>query len=107
MKEYILKYFVREYIRWEYNELSLFVKLHSADIGQYIDITEAYFNSNSQRIQGMQDVGMKVLRVWLDGQSTATTKGTTITEYPSLEPNQIGVFNDKTLVVVSACSNID
>ncbi|EJD03939.1 beta-1,3-mannanase [Fomitiporia mediterranea MF3/22] len=48
-------------------------------------------------LQGMQDAGMKVLRVWLDGQSTATTKGTTITAYPSLEPNQIGVFNDKVL----------
>lgn len=62
----------------------------------------------------MEDAGMKVLRVWLDGQSTATTKactpigggvysqtlmsqGTTITAYPDLEPNEIGVFDDTVL----------
>ncbi|KAL5495243.1 hypothetical protein ACEPAI_706 [Sanghuangporus weigelae] len=45
----------------------------------------------------MQGWIMEVLRVWLDGQSTATTKGTTITAYPDLEPNEIGVFDDTVL----------
>jgi len=40
---------------------------------------------------------MKVLRVWLDGQSTASTKGTQITSFPDLEPNSIGTFDDTVL----------
>jgi len=48
-------------------------------------------------LSGMKDAGMKVLRVWLDGQSTGSTKGTTITSYPSLEPDQIGTYDDTVL----------
>lgn len=36
---------------------------------------------------------MKVLRVWLDGQSS-TQKGTPIQAFPSLEPNVIGTYDD-------------
>ncbi|KAH8118747.1 beta-1,3-mannanase [Phellopilus nigrolimitatus] len=54
-------------------------------------------SDRSTLLQGMQDAGMKVLRVWLDGQSTASTKGTTITTYPSLEPNEIGTYDDTVL----------
>ncbi|KAI0358966.1 glycoside hydrolase [Trametes cingulata] len=39
-------------------------------------------------LDGLQSAGMKVLRVWLDGQST-TQKGTDIDPFPDLEPNQI------------------
>ncbi|KAI5124677.1 hypothetical protein M0805_004285 [Coniferiporia weirii] len=56
--------------------------------------------SSSERqtlLQGMEDAGMKVLRVWLDGESTSTTKGTTITSYNSLEPNVIGTYDDTVL----------
>ncbi|KAL5534217.1 hypothetical protein ACEPAG_679 [Sanghuangporus baumii] len=53
----------------------------------------------------MEDAGMKVLRVWLNGRSTATTnqtalilpQTTSITTYPGLEPNEIDVFNDTVL----------
>jgi aryl-phospho-beta-D-glucosidase BglC (GH1 family) len=45
----------------------------------------------------MQSAGMKVLRVWLDGQSTSTTKGTTITSYPSLETSAVGTYDDTVL----------
>jgi len=48
----------------------------------------------------LQNAGFKVLRVWLDGQSTASTKGTTIQAYPDLEPYQVGVFNDTVLNLV-------
>ncbi|KAH8115463.1 beta-1,3-mannanase [Phellopilus nigrolimitatus] len=48
-------------------------------------------------LQGLQDAGMKVLRVWLDGQSTGSTKGTKITSYPSLEPKEIGTYDDTVL----------
>ncbi|KAG9120029.1 hypothetical protein FRC07_004649, partial [Ceratobasidium sp. 392] len=58
--------------------------------------------SASQRatlLSGMQSAGMKVLRVWLDGQSTASTKasGTTITSYPSLETSAVGTYDDTVL----------
>ena len=45
---------------------------------------------------------MKVLRVWLDGQSTATTKNTPITSYNDLEPNTIGTFDDTVLKLLDA-----
>jgi len=44
----------------------------------------------------LQSVGVKVLRVWLDGQGSPT-KGTYITPFPSLEPNQVGVYDDTVL----------
>ncbi|KDQ61350.1 glycoside hydrolase family 5 protein [Jaapia argillacea MUCL 33604] len=56
--------------------------------------------SGSERatlLSGMQSAGMKVLRVWLDGESTATTKATTITTYPDLEPVTVGTYNDTVL----------
>lgn len=37
------------------------------------------------------------LGVWLDGQSTAGTKGTTIDAYPGLEPDNIGTYDDTVL----------
>jgi mannan endo-1,4-beta-mannosidase len=45
---------------------------------------------------------MKVLRVWLDGESTASTKNTPITTYPDLEPNSIGSFDDTVLNLIDA-----
>ncbi|KAH8120346.1 beta-1,3-mannanase [Phellopilus nigrolimitatus] len=48
-------------------------------------------------LQGLQDAGMKVLRVWLDGQSSKTTKGTQIASFPSLEPDEIGTYDDTVL----------
>lgn len=45
---------------------------------------------------GLQSAGMKVLRVWLDGQSSAQ-KGTDIDAYPDLEPSEIGTYNDTVL----------
>ncbi|EGN98370.1 glycoside hydrolase family 5 protein [Serpula lacrymans var. lacrymans S7.3] len=47
-------------------------------------------------LDGLQSAGMKVLRVWLDGQST-TQKGTNIDPFPDLEPNVIGTYNDTVL----------
>ncbi|GJE98214.1 glycoside hydrolase family 5 protein [Phanerochaete sordida] len=52
-------------------------------------------------LSGLQSAGMKVLRVWLDGQSE-TQKGTNIRPFPSLEPTQVcnGVascYNDTVL----------
>ncbi|KZV88563.1 glycoside hydrolase [Exidia glandulosa HHB12029] len=46
---------------------------------------------------GLQKAGMKVLRVWLDGQSSAGTKGTNIDAYPGLEPDNVGTFDDTVL----------
>ncbi|PCH43597.1 glycoside hydrolase family 5 protein [Wolfiporia cocos MD-104 SS10] len=51
--------------------------------------------------RGLQSAGMKVLRVWLDGQSESQ-KGTNINPFPDLEPTQIcnGVascYNDTVL----------
>ncbi|KAF2138607.1 glycoside hydrolase family 5 protein [Aplosporella prunicola CBS 121167] len=56
----------------------------------------------------LQSAGIKVLRVWLDGQ-TETQKGTNIVPFPSLEPNAIGTYNDTVLerlddVMVKAAS---
>ncbi|KAI5115894.1 hypothetical protein M0805_002469 [Coniferiporia weirii] len=56
--------------------------------------------SSDQRktyLSALTDANMKVLRVWLDGQSTGSTEGTTITTYPSLEPNAIGQYDDTVL----------
>jgi mannan endo-1,4-beta-mannosidase len=49
----------------------------------------------------LQKAGVKVLRVWLDGQGSPT-KGTTITPFPSLEPNTVGVYNDTVLELLDA-----
>ncbi|KAG8996058.1 hypothetical protein FRB94_008579 [Tulasnella sp. JGI-2019a] len=60
--------------------------------------------SASQRatyFAGLQSADMKVLRVWLDGQSTATTKNTPITSYPDLETT-VGVYNDTVLDLLDA-----
>jgi hypothetical protein len=45
---------------------------------------------------GLQAANIKVLRVWLDGQSSPA-KGTSITSFPSLEPNAIGQYDDTVL----------
>ncbi|VDB83765.1 unnamed protein product [Peniophora sp. CBMAI 1063] len=61
--------------------------------------------SASQRatyLDALQGAGMKVLRVWLDGQSTASTKNTPITSYNDLEPNSIGTFDDTVLNLLDA-----
>ncbi|KKY26459.1 putative beta-mannanase [Phaeomoniella chlamydospora] len=44
----------------------------------------------------LQAANIKVLREWLDGQ-TSTQKGTTFTSFPSLEPDKIGNFDDTVL----------
>ncbi|GAB1524224.1 hypothetical protein RhiTH_007377 [Rhizoctonia solani] len=48
-------------------------------------------------LSSMQSAGMKVLRVWLDGQSTASTKATTITSYRSLETSSVGSYDPTVL----------
>ncbi|KLO14435.1 glycoside hydrolase family 5 protein [Schizopora paradoxa] len=56
--------------------------------------------SKAQRtvlLDGMQSAGMKVLRVWISAQTTASTKNTTITPYNSVEPDTIGVYDDTVL----------
>jgi hypothetical protein len=64
---------------------------------------ELRFNMQSRNLfelvlsSGMQSAGMKVLRVWLDGESTSTTKGTTITSYSDLEVTAPGDFEDQVL----------
>jgi mannan endo-1,4-beta-mannosidase len=45
----------------------------------------------------MQSAGMKVLRVWMDAESTGSTKGTTITSYPALEHAAVGTYDDTVL----------
>ncbi|KAI0651460.1 glycoside hydrolase [Trametes meyenii] len=45
-------------------------------------------DSRNTLLQGLKDAEMKVLRVWLDGQSS-TQKGTPIDPFPDLEPNTI------------------
>ncbi|EKM60724.1 glycoside hydrolase family 5 protein [Phanerochaete carnosa HHB-10118-sp] len=40
-------------------------------------------------LQGLQNANMKVLRVWINGQTDTDLKGTTITPFPDVEPNQI------------------
>ncbi|KAI0809250.1 glycoside hydrolase [Irpex lacteus] len=52
-------------------------------------------------LNGLQSAGMKVLRVWLDGQSQSQ-KGTNINPFPDLEPTQIcngdeSCYNDTVL----------
>ena len=44
----------------------------------------------------LQSAGVKVLRVWLDGESSGQ-KGTTFTSYSSLEPNTVGTYDDQVL----------
>ncbi|KAI0471666.1 glycoside hydrolase superfamily [Xylariaceae sp. FL0804] len=45
---------------------------------------------------GLQGIGAKVLRVWLDGQ-TSPQKGTTFTSFPSLETDSPGDWDDTVL----------
>ncbi|KAI0947704.1 hypothetical protein AcW1_009401 [Taiwanofungus camphoratus] len=45
-------------------------------------------NDSTTILQGLSDARMKVLRVWLDGQSSSQ-QGTNINTFPDLEPNQI------------------
>ncbi|KAI0916002.1 hypothetical protein AcV5_003460 [Taiwanofungus camphoratus] len=45
-------------------------------------------NDSTTILQGLSDAGMKVLRVWLDGQSLSQ-QGTNVNTFPDLEPNQI------------------
>lgn len=86
----------------------LFVLLVCACVGY----THAYKNwagsnlyyaaglSQSQQdywFSNLKSAGVKVVRVWLDGQSSGSTKGTPITTYPSLEHNQIGQYDDTVL----------
>jgi len=59
-----------------------------------------YQNDQEFLFSNLQQNGFKVLRVWLDGQSTATTKGTNIQSYPDLEPNTVGTFDDTVLELV-------
>ncbi|KAF2152259.1 glycoside hydrolase family 5 protein [Myriangium duriaei CBS 260.36] len=47
-------------------------------------------------LSGLQSAGVKVLRVWLDGQS-GTTKGTQINSFPGLEGNSPGAYDDTVL----------
>ncbi|KAI0935851.1 hypothetical protein AcV5_004154 [Taiwanofungus camphoratus] len=47
-----------------------------------------YDDDRMTLLQGLSDAGMKVLRVWLDGESSSQ-KGTNISPFPDLEPNQI------------------
>jgi len=61
--------------------------------------------SSSQQdtlFSAMKSAGMKVLRVWVDGESTATTKNTPITSYPSVEPNTIGSYDSTVLNLLDA-----
>ncbi|KZT67622.1 glycoside hydrolase family 5 protein [Daedalea quercina L-15889] len=58
-------------------------------------------NTSVRTFRGLQNAGMKVLRVWLDGQSE-TQKGTNINPFPDLEPVQIcnsvsSCYNDTVL----------
>ncbi|KAI0336245.1 glycoside hydrolase [Cubamyces sp. BRFM 1775] len=58
-------------------------------------------DSRTTLLSGMQSAGMKVLRVWLDGQSY-TQKGTDIDPFPDLEPTTIcngdaSCYNDTVL----------
>ncbi|KAA1471168.1 glycoside hydrolase family 5 protein [Dentipellis sp. KUC8613] len=56
--------------------------------------------SASQRstlLGAMQNAGMKVIRVWMDAESTSSTKNTPITSYPALEPNSIGTYDPTVL----------
>ncbi|GJE87868.1 glycoside hydrolase family 5 protein [Phanerochaete sordida] len=40
-------------------------------------------------LKGLQSANMKVLRVWINGQSDSDIKGTTITPFPDVEPTTI------------------
>ncbi|KAG8959355.1 hypothetical protein FRC03_008085 [Tulasnella sp. 419] len=56
--------------------------------------------SASQRasyFSALQSAGMKVLRVWLDGQTSASTKNTPITSYGDLEASSVGTYDDTVL----------
>ena len=44
----------------------------------------------------LQSAGVKVLRVWLDGESSGQ-KGTTFPSYSSLEPETVGTYDDQVL----------
>jgi len=55
-----------------------------------------YPNEQSFLLSNLKKANIKVLRVWLDGQGSPT-KGTNIQGFPSLEPNQVGQYDDKVL----------
>ncbi|KAH7919242.1 glycoside hydrolase family 5 protein [Leucogyrophana mollusca] len=55
-----------------------------------------YPDARATLLDGLQSAGLKVLRVWLDGQSE-TQKGTPINPFPDLEPVTIGTYNDTVL----------
>jgi len=86
----------------------LFVVLAAAYVAAYQSFAGSnlyyapglYLNQQDFLFSNMQKAGLKVLRVWLDGQSTASTKGTTIQSYPSLEPSQVGVYDDTVLNLI-------
>ncbi|KAH9949069.1 glycoside hydrolase [Amylocystis lapponica] len=40
-------------------------------------------------LKGLQSIGMKVLRVWLDPEESGAQKGTPLNPFPALEPTQI------------------
>ncbi|TFY75941.1 hypothetical protein EWM64_g8071 [Hericium alpestre] len=61
--------------------------------------------SSSQRttlLDALQSAGMKVLRVWLDGESAGTTKNTPITTYPALEHAAVGQYDPTVLNLLDA-----
>eukprot|EP01121_Diplochlamys_sp_Union-15-3_P018219 TRINITY_DN65_c0_g1_i1.p1 TRINITY_DN65_c0_g1~~TRINITY_DN65_c0_g1_i1.p1 ORF type:complete len:363 (-),score=44.05 TRINITY_DN65_c0_g1_i1:119-1207(-) len=59
-----------------------------------------YTNEQQFLFQGLQSAGIKVLRVWLDGQNSGSTKNTTIKSFPDLEPYQVGSYDDTVLNLV-------
>jgi len=61
-----------------------------------------YQNDQDFLFSNLQSAGVKVLRIWLDGQSTASTKGTNIQSYPNLEPQTVGQYDDTVLNLVDA-----
>jgi len=59
-----------------------------------------YSNTQEFLFSNLQNAGIKVIRVWLDGQTSGSTKNTTIQSFPSLEPNQVGTYDDTVLNLV-------
>jgi len=59
-----------------------------------------YQSDQDTLFSGLQSAGVKVLRVWLDGQDSGSTKGTNIQSYPNLEPDEVGQYNDTVLELV-------
>jgi len=55
-----------------------------------------YQNEQTYLFTNLRRAGVKVLRVWLDGQPSSV-KGTNIRAFPALEPHQIGQYDDTVL----------